>query len=77
VGLAYIGRWDELEPSDQTDHDQRLGCNPKAVEDPMWKERADMWFQWPTDQGAWLTGHPLCQVGPPSVGRLLVSSRFF
>jgi hypothetical protein len=49
----------------------------KAVDDRHTKA-ADKWARgWPTGQGARPTSHALCQVGPPSVGHLLMSSRVF
>jgi hypothetical protein len=56
-GPAYIGWWDEREPSDQTDLKQRMDAILEAVED----HRAKSTNKWARPRSADLA---LCQVGP-------------
>jgi hypothetical protein len=71
-GPVYIGWWDEREPSDQTDLKQRMRCNP-------WGDgRSSCEVGWQVGQTQ--VGRPgwhYARWAPPSVARLLISSRCF
>jgi hypothetical protein len=75
--VAYIGRWDEPEPSDQTDLSNGGDWTSMAVENRPSEVRLTRGSLRSADLG-W--GQPTCSYGkwaPPSVARLLVSCRFF